>query len=34
MGENRIAILAGQPDSLKLCRHLIGLTAYTKLSEQ
>ena len=34
MGENRIAILAGQADSLKLCRHLIGLTAYTKLSEQ
>ena len=33
MGENRIAILAGQADSLKLCRHLIGLTAYTKLSE-
>ena len=34
MGENRIALLAGQADSLKLCRHLIGLTAYTKLSEQ
>ena len=34
MGEDRIVLLAGQADLLKLCRHLIGLTAYTKLSEQ
>ena len=34
MGEDRIVLLAGQADLLKLRRHLIGLTAYTKLSEQ
>ena len=34
MGEDRIVLSAGQADLLKLRRHLIGLTAYTKLSEQ
>ena len=34
MGKNRIALLAGQADLLKLCRHLIGICIVAQASKQ